>query len=163
MRLNSPPLLVSTDDYNELVQSALFGGGSRRVSALLTAELLRAVLRRAEDVPDDVVVLGSLVTYRTSRGGEAVTRRLVGPDARPGEDELSVLTLLGVGLIGLRKGNRMRIPRPGGGAFWIVVLDVRPPETAGLAEASAPSADRDEDVRPPSRHLVPAAAVSKGR
>ena len=104
-----PPITVATCDYNRLMLTATIARrrGDPHAEFLL-AELRRAALCRADDLPDDVISTNCRVIYRTDDAGAAHARLLVHPDdlKRPGA-ELSVTTPLGIALLGLRVGDRM--------------------------------------------------------
>ena len=78
---------------------------SPEIGERLIDEIARADLVAPDDLGDDVVTLGSEVTYRDLHTGKAQTVTLVYPEeADIGRNRISVLTPIGVALLGLREG-----------------------------------------------------------
>lgn len=76
---------------------------------LLVTKLSRARLVAASKLPDDCVTIGSNVSYQDERTGRAQQVTLVLPEqADISRGLVSVLTPVGVALLGLRPGNRVR-------------------------------------------------------
>jgi regulator of nucleoside diphosphate kinase len=88
---------------------ALAAGALRRSPALadkLLGEIARARIVETERLPRDVVALGREVTYRDETTGRAQTVTLVLPQhADIAQGRASILTPIGVALIGLREGS----------------------------------------------------------
>jgi regulator of nucleoside diphosphate kinase len=88
---------------------ALAGGAVRRSPALadrLLDEIARARIVETERLPHDVVALGREVTYRDETTGREKTVTLVLPQqADIALGRASILTPIGVALIGLREGS----------------------------------------------------------
>lgn len=71
----------------------------------LLEELSRAVVVDDAELPEDVVAIGSRVTYRDEASGKERTVQLVFPeDADIAAGRISVMTPIGVALLGLPKG-----------------------------------------------------------
>jgi transcription elongation GreA/GreB family factor len=110
-----PPITVSTHDYNRLMLTAVI---SREVgnphAEFLLSELGRASLSHPDELPREVVSLGSLVTYWVDGVQLKRTRLLVHSEdlVWPGP-EVGATTPLGIALLGLRRGDRMRFPGTG--------------------------------------------------
>jgi regulator of nucleoside diphosphate kinase len=97
----------------------------------LAAELDRAVVIGADEVPPDVVTMNSRVRLRDGR--RTWTMSLVFPeDADLEEGGISVLAPLGAALLGCRVGQRVAFRVPGGAERSCDVLSVLyQPEAAG--------------------------------
>jgi regulator of nucleoside diphosphate kinase len=110
-----PPITVTSDDYSRLMMTAMVSRelGNPHAEFLLS-ELRRATLCHPEDLPTDVVSLDSRVTYRVDGAPLRRTRLLVHPEnlVWPGA-EVGATTPLGIALLGLRPGDRMRFPGTG--------------------------------------------------
>lgn len=98
--------------------------GDEVVSEILRRKLSRSVISFREDIPADVVTLNSRVTYRVDDG--PAETRIIAPENMRG----LVGLLLPIGnpralaLIGLAEGQSMTIPRAGGGAETVAVVQV---------------------------------------
>lgn len=106
-----PALIVGTNDNNRLTRIArhLEAEGNPLAPAL-AGELARARLFDPDMVPPDVVTMNSFVVYSYGDSEKTERRALV----YPGEHvwppaEVSILTPLGVTLLGLRAGDRMEL------------------------------------------------------
>jgi regulator of nucleoside diphosphate kinase len=85
--------------------------------ARLRDALDQATLVDPHAVAADVVTMYSRVRVRDcARGTEHVYTLCYPADAEPGEGFISVLSPMGVALIGQRVGQRVRVARPDGGA-----------------------------------------------
>jgi regulator of nucleoside diphosphate kinase len=110
---------------------ALADGATRRAPEL--AERLLDELNRARVVPDarlprDVVALGRTVTYRDEESGRETTVTLVLPEeADIARHRASVLTPVGVALIGLAEGSSFSWTAGDGRARRLTVTRVTEP------------------------------------
>jgi len=96
------------------------------VADLLLAEIERARLVRAADMPRDVVTMGAEVEFLDRRSGEQRAVRLVWPtEADIDAGRVSVLTPVGAGLIGLSEGQSIDWPDREGRPRTLSVLRVR--------------------------------------
>jgi regulator of nucleoside diphosphate kinase len=109
---------------------ALAAGASRRSPALadrLLAEIARARIVEAKRLPRDVVALGREVTYRDETTGHEQTVVLVLPQhADIAQGRASVLTPIGVALIGLREGSAFSWETRDGQTRRLTVVRVSP-------------------------------------
>jgi regulator of nucleoside diphosphate kinase len=134
-----PPLLMSAEDHDRLV--ALTGAiriRSPLVARLLLEETDRAEIVPAGQVPPNVVAVGSAVEFTDAVSGE--TRRV--HVVLPGQTDIaagriSILSLVGAGLIGLSEGQTIDWPTQDGRLRRLTVLRVEPPTTK--ADSSATS------------------------
>ncbi|MBO9514586.1 MAG: nucleoside diphosphate kinase regulator [Variovorax sp.] len=86
-----------------------------RVHPALESLLDSAELMRSREVPADIVTMHSRVTLVDARSGQRDTMTLCYPrEADPAKGFLSVLSPVGMGLIGLRLGATARWQTPGG-------------------------------------------------
>jgi regulator of nucleoside diphosphate kinase len=126
--IDLPQVTVATHDYNRLMSVAAMDRHGRRPNReFLMSELRRASLCHPKALPEDVVSTNAKVTYRLEGDGKPRAHVLVYPeDLRWPGAELSVLTPLGIALLGLRVGDRMpfRTSRDGP-VHEVVVEDVR--------------------------------------
>lgn len=98
----------------------------------LLTELGRARLVAPEKLPADVVTLGNRVTYRDDASGREQAVTLVWPDeADIDAGRISVLTPIGVALLGLPQGARFDWETRSGEVKELTVLAVTPAEGAG--------------------------------
>ena len=78
-------------------------------------------------LPDDVVTIGSEVTYRDERTGRPQRVRLAWPEAADiGRGSVSVLTPVGAALLGLCPGDRSSWTTRAGIELGLTVLEVVP-------------------------------------
>ncbi len=129
-----PPIIVSTLDAARL-QALLDQCSAQQQAELndLQAELVRAQLVEPAQMPADVVTLNSTVTFEIASSAQTFSLTLVHPrDLGDGVGRVSVLAPVGSALLGLREGDTMSWPRPGGGMMAVRVLQVvYQPERAG--------------------------------
>jgi regulator of nucleoside diphosphate kinase len=107
-----PDIIIGSQDYNRLMLTAIIVSDLGHPCAeFLLSELRRATLCHQEDVPREVVSLDRRVTYRVDDAAHQRTRLLVHPNdlVWPGA-EIGATTPLGVALLGMRPGDRMRYP-----------------------------------------------------
>lgn len=118
-----PSILISEEDYNRL--SALLRSADADRLQLLEGELDRATVVPKHDIPNDVVVMNALVQFRDEATSERTTVRLVYPEEATAEKGLvSILAPVGMALLGLRVGQSIEWPVPGGRVRRLVVESV---------------------------------------
>jgi regulator of nucleoside diphosphate kinase len=92
------------------------------VCQLLLEEVGRASLYAPEALPDDVVTIGSDVTYRDTKDGTARRVRLVYPShADVALGHISIFTPIGAALIGMRVGASILWPDRNGHLRDIII------------------------------------------
>jgi regulator of nucleoside diphosphate kinase len=120
-----PPLIINAGLYARLL--ALAEQARKHAPKLadhLLEEIERAELCPPESMPDDVVTIGSTVTYR--EGARTQTVQIVMPgDADVAHGRVSVIAPVGTALLGLSVGQEIVWEMPGGRARRLEVLDVR--------------------------------------
>ncbi len=98
------------------------------VAGRLCEELDRANVVAAEDLPHDVVTMQSEVEFVDERSGDRRKVKLVWPrDANLDQNHLSILTLVGAGLIGMRAGSAIDWPDRSGRERCLRIVEVRQP------------------------------------
>lgn len=129
-----PPITISSLDAERLEQM-LDSLGNRQIPGQeeLQAELDRANIVEPAKMPHDVVTMNSTVTFRMEPSGTEFALTLVYPkDIDDGTGKISVLAPVGSALLGLREGDEMSWPRPGGGSLKVRILSVTyQPERSG--------------------------------
>ncbi|AYJ84728.1 nucleoside diphosphate kinase regulator (plasmid) [Sphingomonas paeninsulae] len=97
-------------------------------SAMLLDELGRAKLCGPENLPDETVVMNSLVDFIDEGTGTRRVVQLVYPqDADIGAGRISILTPIGAGLIGMTAGNSIRWPDRDGQDRMLRIVTVMSP------------------------------------
>ncbi|WP_262269297.1 transcription elongation factor [Microvirga yunnanensis] len=131
--LNLPPITVPANDHSRLMRTAQeLAEQGHPLAASLLQELHRATVCPAGELPDDVVTLDTFVTYRMA-GEEAPDKRmLIHPDDRMWPPaELSVLTPVGLSLLGLRAGHRIPVIGSNGPPDACVEVEAVGPRVTG--------------------------------
>ena len=129
-----PPITISTLDAVRL-EKVLDSLGAKQIPNKedLRVELDRAHIVAPEDMPQDVVTMNSTVIFRMESSETEFALTLVYPnDIDEGTAKISVLAPVGSALLGLREGDEMSWPKPGGGLLKVRILKVvYQPERAG--------------------------------
>lgn len=138
MILNAPPPLVLDASYVDRLQ-ALASAASRRSpqsAEWLMTEIVRATLVPSSEVPDDVVNIGSRVTFRDDFAWHERTVTLVMPaSVDPVGKTISVLYPLGTALLGLARGASIAWRTRSEEMRRVTVLNVRNPRGGSASEA----------------------------
>ncbi len=109
----APSLVISAADRDRLLP--VIDQHDSPAAEALEAELLRATIVPPEEVPADVVTLHGDVVYEDLSTGQRRTVRVVLPrEADPRRGWISVLAPVGSALLGLRVGQEIDWPLPGG-------------------------------------------------
>jgi len=129
MTAHLPSITVTPHDHQRLMRTAQeLAEQAHPLAAPLLQELSRAAVRGPDELPDDVVTLDTFVTYRLTDDGPLEKRVLIHPEDRVWPPaEVSILTPLGLSLLGLRVGDRMPLLGADG-----------PPDTCVEVEAVGP-------------------------
>lgn len=127
-RSHRPQITIAQETVDHL--EALVQGATARMPALadrLLEELSRARILPAARMPADVAGIGSRVTWRDETTGHEQTATLVWPEeADIDAGRASVLTPIGVALLGLKAGARFQWETRGGENRDLTVLSVNP-------------------------------------
>lgn len=136
----APKLVINADELAHL--EGLAEGAYQRNPALadrLLDELGRARIVPAAKMPADVVTIGSRVSYRDESTGQEKTVTLVYPeDADISRGQVSIMTPIGVSLIGLAEGAAFYWDTRDDQRRMLTVIDVAQPSEP-VAAPPAPS------------------------
>lgn len=123
-----PEIYLSREDYDRLDQ--LLGDSDRQgVAGLLRREIDRAVILPAHELPRDVVGLYRWTHYIDEAMDQPRRVQLVLPtEADIDRGQVSILSHVGAGLIGLREGQAIRWPDPSGRPRKLTPILVEDPE-----------------------------------
>jgi regulator of nucleoside diphosphate kinase len=128
-----PALIVSSLDFDRIdaMLSALPAGNA--AAAALAAELDRAQIVEPAALPTDRVSMRSTVSFSIDREGSVSRLTLVYPrQLGTAPDQVSVLTPVGTALLGLKVGDEIEWPLPGGELTRLRILGLDyQPESAG--------------------------------
>ena len=116
------PLAVRESELHYLKMLA-FASDDDLLSHLLLRKLRLAQVVDAGTEPASLVVMNAFLEFRRD-GGDKRFGQLVHPSARPAPYTISILSLLGAGLIGLRAGQTILWPDDEGGLRDLEVLHV---------------------------------------
>jgi regulator of nucleoside diphosphate kinase len=132
MTTAQPPLQISSFDFDRL-ERLLARVGATGATALLRAELDRAVVVEPEDLAPGVVTMNSQVRFSDEETGAESEVHLVFPaHADPEKQRVSILAPIGSALLGLSVGDRIEWPVPDGRTRQLRVVElVRQPEAEG--------------------------------
>ena len=121
-----PNIIVSNADYERLTDLATASiERLPEVAEELLSEMDRAKIVRDDNVPPDVVRMGSTVTFRSDDGRE-LTETLVYPvDEDSDAHKISVMTPVGAALIGLAEGQSISWTARDGRRHELTVVKVK--------------------------------------
>jgi regulator of nucleoside diphosphate kinase len=103
------------------------------VAEMLLDEIDRADVHPRDELPGDVVTLGSVVTFIDESTGVRRRVQIVLPaDADIERCSLSIVSQVGAGLIGLRAGHSIDWPCPDGRPRTLRIVDVEQNPAAGV-------------------------------
>ncbi|MBV1796376.1 nucleoside diphosphate kinase regulator [Siccirubricoccus sp. G192] len=131
-----PPVVLSVEDHTRLVALAsVMLRRSPLVAQLLIEEAGRAEVVPAERLPAGAVAVGSRVEFRDAVTGEARWVRLVVLPSKAdiADGRISVLSLVGAGLMGLSEGQSIDRPAQDGRLRRLTVLRVEAAEMRAAA------------------------------
>ena len=136
---DAPPIILSTMDRDrllDLAQAALYRMPD--VAPLLLDEADRATVVAEDALPRSVVGLHSYVEYRDSENDAVQRVQVVYPhEANISQWRISVLTLIGAGLIGLGEGQSILWPTRDGRHRTLSVLKVSATPFRGMMRKQA--------------------------
>jgi regulator of nucleoside diphosphate kinase len=123
---NRPPILIAEDEADTLSNLAMAPANRAKLaSRMLLEEIERAAFCPGSDVPQDVVTMMSRVRFVDEATGASHEVQLVYPaDADTGMNRINILTPVGAGLIGLRKGQCIDWPNRSGQLRRLRIVDV---------------------------------------
>jgi regulator of nucleoside diphosphate kinase len=128
----APQIVLARDEHRLLTVLALSGTEhSPEESDSLLYELERASVVADGAVPLDVVRMGSVVFYRTTSGDHRSVQLVFPKDADIEAGKISIMTPVGIALIGLRTGQSITWLTRDGRKEVLTVLGVIQPGGAG--------------------------------
>jgi regulator of nucleoside diphosphate kinase len=127
---DNPPIHLIDTEYDVIADLALgIERHSPALSKMLLEEIDRAEIHSRETMPSQTVRIGSEVEVLDAKTGTTRHLRLVLPiDADLEAGRVSILTPIGAGLIGLRKGQSINWPYPDGSSRILRILKVTHPK-----------------------------------
>lgn len=132
-RTRRPRIVISADDLAHF--EALVDGAMRRNPALadrLLDEIGRARIVAPAKMPANVIAIGSTATYQDETAGQARTVTLVFPeDADITRQRVSVMTPIGVALLGLAEGAAFHWDTRADQRRMLTVIRVEQPSDPG--------------------------------
>ena len=128
-----PPLVLSRLDCDRLDALLEQPANAGPQFDALREELARAEVREPQDMPPDAITMNSIARFRDEATGEERELTLVYPrDADGSPEKVSILAPVGSALLGMRAGQAIEWPLPGGRSTRLQVLGIRyQPEAAG--------------------------------
>jgi regulator of nucleoside diphosphate kinase len=143
--MNSATIVMTHDDYQRLYRLLeQMPPQDRRHFQDLQQELERAHRVDPDEIPPDVVTMGSTVHLRELETGETWTFTVCFPeDADIRENRLSILSPVGTAIIGCRAGDLVDWPVPRGTVRIRVEKVVYQPEAASHQHSLASSGTED--------------------
>ncbi|MFI4949652.1 MAG: GreA/GreB family elongation factor [Caulobacterales bacterium] len=109
-----PDVVFLEDEYDRLLDLICASPRATPGLTLLWQELRRADRVTALEAPENVVRLGSLVSFTDLASGRHRAAQLVSPGVKAERRRISVVTPDGAALIGLRPGDTFSWSLPGG-------------------------------------------------
>jgi regulator of nucleoside diphosphate kinase len=120
-----PQIRIAEAEHRRLFALAASAGGSMASAAeALLIELERARVVSDDELPADVVRIGSRVRYRTDKDKVLEATLVYPPEADISQRKVSVLTPVGAALIGLRLGQSITWEARDGRRNVLTVLSV---------------------------------------
>ncbi len=124
---DQPLIWIGRSDYGRLLRTMdRLVEQAPDVSAFLSRELNRAIVRPEGDLPPTIVRMGSRVLFRCDNGVASEWGKLVFPEQLSKEGQITIASPLGVALLGLREGTRMSYSDAAGHTRWLSVERVLP-------------------------------------
>lgn len=132
MHSTLPEIIVTEHDYERLTDMLATLPDTHEVGQALALELDRASVIAAHQVPSDVVTMNSRICVEDVQTAEQRDLTLVYPhQADFSKGKLSILAPVGAALLGLRTGQSIEWPVPGGRTKTMRVVTVHwQPEAA---------------------------------
>lgn len=133
-----PAIIIGREDVERLraVVEAHAFGRDEAAAERLEAELDRAVVVPQDEVPPDVVKMNARIVFEDPEAGRRREITLCYPrDADPASGRISVLAPVAMALLGLRLGDSIDWPLPGGrkATFRITSILEQPEEQRASA------------------------------
>lgn len=130
--MHTPAITISTTDFDRLEQLLSRLSPDTVGYDTLSQELERAELVEPANLPADVVSMNSTVRFSLANGKSSTLTLVYPKDLDKSGDKISILAPVGSALLGLKRGDSINWPLPGGEMSVITVDDViYQPERAG--------------------------------
>ena len=129
-----PNIIISKTDAKRLEDLLdAVTGDNTPIADALDAEISRADIVESKDMPTDVVTMNSKVKFKVLSSKESFCLTLVYPkDMKDNGETISILAPVGSALLGLKEGDTIEWPKPGGGTLKVQIEEVvYQPERAG--------------------------------
>jgi regulator of nucleoside diphosphate kinase len=110
-------IVMSKDDFeklNRMVQDMIYSGSNNVELEKFYEELENAEIRDNDKLPEELVALNSEVELVDTKSGECICKRIVLPPANYEQQELSVITPIGMAVIGRKAGDIIECKVPAG-------------------------------------------------
>ncbi|WP_217424291.1 nucleoside diphosphate kinase regulator [Solilutibacter oculi] len=128
-----PPILITRVDCDRL-EALLDSRAVRSLPGLdaLRVELERATVVEPREIPREVATMNSKVKFIEDASGKTFELTLVYPQQAGQPESISILAPVGSALLGLRVGQTIQWPMPGGKTSELRLLEVlEQPEAEG--------------------------------
>jgi len=124
---------IARKDYEHLTQLVdAWPGPDSPARRLVAAKLARGIICNPEDLPRDLVMMNTRITYRRDPQGDVRSCVLLYPDcATPPAGSVSITTNFGALLLGLMVGHTIRQQGPYGLAFFLQIDGVDQSPSSG--------------------------------
>lgn len=120
-----PRLIVGAQDHDRLMTMANGLTGQRaEIADQLLTELERARVVAQNKLPDNVVRMGSKISFTTTDGFDRTLQLVYPGEADISEGKVSVLTPIGAALIGLSEGQSIPWAARDGRMLSLTVVEV---------------------------------------
>lgn len=133
--MNTKPEITLSRLDSERLEKLLYSMGGKNFpgSIELEDELARAHVVEPADIPPTVVTMNSTVRFRVeSRNTEFMLTLVYPKDADGTSDKISILAPVGSALLGLKEGDKINWPAPGGKVLNVEIIEVKyQPERSG--------------------------------
>jgi len=127
----TPKLVLGAADHQQLTELATAGlDRNPDVAEELLGELDRASVVSDDEMPEDVVRMGSRLRYRADGSAEREVTLVYPAEVNIDEGKISVMTPVGTALIGLRSGQSIDWLTRDGRQQVLTVLDVHQADVA---------------------------------
>lgn len=129
-----PDIIISTLDVERLEKLLETLANDAVGKEELEIELERAEIVEPEEIPSNVVSMNSTVRFKVASSDEEFEYTLVYPkDADGTNNKISILAPVGSAMLGLKEGDEIEWPKPGGGVLTVHIDKVvYQPEREGL-------------------------------
>ena len=122
--MTTPDITLSTTDYDRLDALLSTQNTTSLGYETLSQELERANVVAPDQLPANVISMNSTVRFRLGNGKVSTLTLVYPKDVTQSGDKISVLAPVGSALLGLKTGDSINWPLPGGDMSTITVEEV---------------------------------------